>query len=374
MRLLASGATVAAIAGATGRSAGMVRSQIHSLLQKTGARSQAEAIRLAILLRQSVPAGAGRALPPAAPDPRARFLRMGDGRRIEVLDFGDPAGWPVVWTHSNYGFWRLPGDAEADFARRRLRVIVPFRAGWCGSDPLPNGANALELAVVDIHAVMAQLRVASAPIVATGDDIRLALMLAQAAPDRVRHVFGIGSGFPILHEVQYRRLFPLARFLRACARRTPIALPFLAKSLHVTIARYGLERYMRATLARSPGDARAMAQPEIVAAFLAGAERLFFTERWSAASFCAEVALFHEDWPSGLGDVACPVTLIHGEQDSNAPFETAHDYCAIYPSWRYIGFPDEGQFVAHARWRDVLDLIETSMPPALPGPRPRRSG
>jgi hypothetical protein len=39
----------------------------------------------------------------------------------------------------------------------------------------------------------------------------------------------------------------------------------------------------------------------------------------------------HQDWPPGLGDVACPVTLVHGEQDGNAPFESAREYCKMYP-------------------------------------------
>ena len=74
------------------------------------------------------------------------------------------------------------------------------------------------------------------------------------------------------------------------------------------------------------------------------------------------------------------MTLIHGEQDGNAPFETALDYCAMYPAWRFVGYPDEGEFVAHVRWPEVLDLIEQSFAPALAGapgealpPPPRRS-
>ena len=62
---------------------------------------------------------------------------MPDGRCIEVLSFGDPAGRPVIWMQSTYGLWRLPHAAEADLAPRRLRVLVPFRAGYCGSDPIP---------------------------------------------------------------------------------------------------------------------------------------------------------------------------------------------------------------------------------------------
>ena len=86
---------------------------------------------------------------------------------------------------------------------------------------------------------------------------------------------------------------------------------------------------------------------------------------FSELAFAAELVLFHEDWPKGLGTVACPVTLIHGEQDGNAPFETALEYSAIYPAWRLLSYPDEGEFVGHVRWRDVLDRIEQALVPSL---------
>ena len=220
---------------------------------------------------------------------------MPDGRRIEVLSFGDPAGRPVIWMQSTYGFCRLPRAAEADLARRGLKVLLPFRAGWCGSDPLPKGRNPFEVAVADMRALMLQLRIASAVVVAPGDDIRIALMLAQADPARVRAIFGIGCGFPILNDAQYRRLIPVARFVRACARYSPKVLPFMLRGLRATVARYGFERYMRGTLARIPADARAFADPEIAAAFLAGAEKLFFAEPFSEAARRRARAL-----PSGL--------------------------------------------------------------------------
>jgi len=266
VRQVAAGGSVAGIATATERSAGTVRSQLHAALQKTGTQSQSELLRLAILLVQSVPADMEPRLPPPAPEPNQRLLRMPDGRRIELLTFGDPAGGPVIWMQSTYGFWRLPRAAEEDFARRRLKVLVPFRAGWCGSDPPPKGSDPLDLAVADLRALMLQLRIGSAVVVAPGDDIRIALMLARADPARVRAVFGIGCGFPITTDAQYRRLIPVARFVRACARYSPAVLPFLLRVLRITITRVGIERYMRGTLAGIPADAHAFADPEVASA------------------------------------------------------------------------------------------------------------
>jgi pimeloyl-ACP methyl ester carboxylesterase len=305
---------------------------------------------------------------PAPAEEHQRFVRMSDGRQIEMLTFGDPGGRAVIWMQSTYGFYQLPRAAEADMRRRRLHILVPFRAGYCASDPPPKGRDNLEVAVEDMRTIMAKLGIASAPVVAPGDDIRIALMFAQAEPRRVRHIFGIGSGFPILNDTQYRRLIPPARFARTCARYSPSVLPFMIRGGVMAITRYGVERYLRGMLARIPSDARAFAEPEVGGALVEGIERLFFRENRSVAAFCAEMVHFHRDWPAELGRVPCPVTLIHGEQDANAPFETALEYCAMYPGWRYIGYPDEGELVAHVRWANVLDLIEQALSPLPRGP------
>ncbi|MFQ8434060.1 alpha/beta fold hydrolase, partial [Amaricoccus sp. W119] len=120
-------------------------------------------------------------------------------------------------------------------------------------------------------------------------------------------------------------------------------------------------RYRGRFLHRRSHDSRAYANREIADAVAASFAYTFGTSPHSEAAFCADLVRIHEDWPKGLGDVACPVTLIHGEQDGNAPFETALEYCAMYPNWRYIGFPVEGQLVALARWSEVFDIIEATM-------------
>jgi DNA-binding CsgD family transcriptional regulator/pimeloyl-ACP methyl ester carboxylesterase len=360
LRLLTAGETVAAIARSTDRSPGTVRTQVHRLLDKTATRTQAELIRIATLLLNSVPAGAdpGRAAIASPSGRRHRTMHLPDGRRMDVVTYGAPAGQPLIWLQSTLGLHLLPPAAEDDLNRRGMRVLVPIRAGYGVSDPAPPGRDPFAVAVEDTRELLRRLAAARVTMVAPTDDIRIALMLAKADPGRVGHIVGIGSGFPILTAEQYRRMHPVGRFFRACARYTPAALPFITKAFRATTMRYGIEGYFRATLRTIPGDARAFARREVADAVAAGFAYSFGTSADSEAAFCADLVRLHQDWPPGLGDVDCPVTLIHGEQDGNAPFETALDYCAMYPRWRYIGFPDEGQLVAYGRWPEVLAILE----------------
>ena len=360
LRLLTGGATVASIAGVAGRSRGTIRAQIHAILQKTETRNQAEAVRLAMMLMDSMRVATQPRPTLPAPEPHRRFLLMPDGRRVEVMSFGARGGRPILWMQSFYGFVRLPRSAERELARRGLEVVLPLRAGYGGGDPAPSGRNAFEVAVADIGAIMTELRIAAAPVVAPDDSIRIALMLAQAEPSRVRHVFGLGSFFPIRNDDHYRRLHPPARFFRACARYQPKVLTFLTRAVRRTVFGQGADRYLRGVYAGSAADARAFAEPEILDAVVAGLTCMFSAGGSSDEAFSTELVLVHRDWPDALGRTACPVTLIHGEQDGNCPCETAREYCALYPAWRYIGYPDEGQLLALSRWRDIFDLIESS--------------
>jgi pimeloyl-ACP methyl ester carboxylesterase/DNA-binding CsgD family transcriptional regulator len=356
LQAVVAGDTVAAIAARTRRSEKTVRAQIHALLAKTGTRSQTELVRLSNLLLRSVPAAEVAPSDHDRPILQRRSHALPDGRRCDVFQFGTPMGAPVVWMQSTLGFFVPTRSGEAELRRRGMRVIVPVRAGFGDSAPFPPGADVLALAVADSLAVMDLCRIERALVVAPVDDIRIALDLAHAAPERIRGVVAIGAGFPIQTIEQYRRLHVIGRFFRVCARYTPQVLPFAAKAFHAWTRRFGVEAVMRKALSGVPGDARAFAQPEVAEAIVSGFSYLMGGPA-AMEAFCAEVPRFHEDWPAALGRVRCPVLLIHGDEDQNAPVVTAREYCARYPSWRLISFPGEGELVAYSRAAEVLDLV-----------------
>lgn len=370
LQALAAGDTVAAICARSGRSEKTVRVQIHALLAKTGARSQAELVRLSNLLLHSVPATEVAPTDDARPILRRSAITMGDGRRIDVFHFGHSTGSPVIWLQSTLGFFVPTRSGESEMCRRRLRVVVPVRAGFGGSTPMPPGSDVTALAVTDTLAVMERCRIERALVVAPVDDIRIALALTHAAPERVRGVVAIGACFPIATVEQYRRLHVIGRFFRVCARYTPQVLPFAAKAFHAWTQRFGVEAVMRRALSEVPGDARAFERPEVREALVSGFSYQMGGPATMAA-FCVEVARFHEDWPAAHGRVQCPVLLIHGEEDRNAPLATVRDYCALNPAWRLVTFPGEGELVAYARSPEVLDLIQAEL--ARTSERPDRT-
>ena len=362
LRAITAGDTVAQIAGRGGRSQGTVRTQIHALLTKTGARNQVELVRLSNLLLRSLPSG-GASGPEDKRRPilRRRSLLLPDGRHSDVFVFGDPRGRPVLWLQGTLGLFVPTRSADADFRRRRICVLAPIRAGFGASDPGPEGADVFDLAIADTLVTLAEFGLDSALVVAPVDDIRLALTLAHAAPQAVRGIVAIGAGFPIETFAQYQRLHAIGRFFRICARHTPQALPFAAKAFYAVVRRFGIESMMRKTYAEVAADARAFADTEVAEALMSGFTYMMMNGPSAEAAFCAELVRLHEDWPPNLGHVQCPVLLVHGENDRNAPLDTVREYCSHYPEWRLVTFPGEGQLIGYARRAEVIGLIEAEL-------------
>jgi pimeloyl-ACP methyl ester carboxylesterase/DNA-binding NarL/FixJ family response regulator len=367
MRRVVGGETVAAIARAAGRSEGTVRSQIHALLTKTGARSQLDLVRLSALVAEAV---ALRRPEPAPPLSANRYLRL-DGahrRSVDYMEAGAPGGRPFLWLMTSIGLSRWTASAERALAAAGMRMITPIRAGYAQSAQPPRDAPVLETALADMAALMDRLAIDRCPIVAPIDDIRIALMFARRFPGRVEGIVSFGAGFPIMTPEQYRRLHRTARFFRANARYAPMTLPFLTKLFRALIRRKGVPAYVAAALVGREADERAFADPEVAEAITAGFQLMMGDGVRCDRAFSEEVVAFHEDWPEGLGEVECPVVLMHGEEDGNAPIETARDYAALHPRWRLVSYPGEGQLVGYSRWRDLLDHVEAMMP-ARPAPR-----
>ncbi|MCU0829669.1 MAG: helix-turn-helix transcriptional regulator [Tabrizicola sp.] len=350
------------IAEARGRSLETVRTQVRSVLAKTETHSQSELVRVvlglmdvALLPNPGAAAGPVRGALEARP---LREIRGPDGRRLTWIEFGDPAGAPVLYMHLDFGLIRWPASAERAAAARKLRVIVPVRAGYGKTEALPRGADHLAGVTRDYAAILDHLGLRQAVVVPLGADLRFAINLSVMRPDLVGGIVGAACQLPIRTAGQYDRMDKWQRFILANARYAPKVLPFLVQAGFSLARRLGKEAFFRQVNGGSAADMETFSQAEVRAAILEGSD-VCMAKKWSAhAAFTAECIGSEKDWSAVVRQVKVPVVLLQGDQDPQSPVQTIRELAAEYPALEVRFLPGTGQLLLFAEWPQVLEAVE----------------
>ncbi len=363
VRALVLGQPLKDIAETRGRSLETVRTQVRSILAKTETHGQPELVRVVLgLMDVTLVPGArnGKDEPTEGIAPLVpRFLHVQAGRRLEWIEFGAPEGIPVVYMPLDYGLVRWPARAERAARARGLRVIVPFRAWYGGSAPLPRGVQHLDGVTADYARVMDHLGLRQALALTQGADLRFALKLSLQRPDLIRGIVGCAAQLPLRTPAQYERMDKWQRFVLANARYAPKVLPFIVKAGFSLARSLGPEGFFRKVNSGSAADMAAFDDPEIRAAVLAGAAQTLLVPGGTGPEAFAQEALGSErDWSAVVKAARVPVRLLQADQDPQTPVQTVRELMADFPHLevRFLDFT--GQLLLFARWSEVLDEIE----------------
>jgi pimeloyl-ACP methyl ester carboxylesterase/DNA-binding CsgD family transcriptional regulator len=369
MQALAEGQGLSEIAEARGRSVETVRAQLKAVMSKTETRSQSELVRLTLstmeLVRYSADAteglpAASRGFESLAPRP-FHTMRLKDGRRMDYLILGDPDGKPILFFPLDYGLVRWPASAEAEAARRGIRVIVPVRAGYGASSPIRRGIPYVPQLAEDMAALLDHLGVERVPLLTLGGDSYIAFAFHAAYPERVRAMVCCAGVLPLTRAAQYERMDKWHRFILAGARYTPHLLPFMVKAGFALARRLGKRGFVHAVYGNSAADVATFEIDEVYEAMVCGSE-VALSETHSAHDSFAREVICHEttDWSDEVNGLkgAIPVHFLNGLQDPQVPPETLAEFRQDYPWIDFRVYPDAGQLVFFLKWRDALGLVE----------------
>jgi pimeloyl-ACP methyl ester carboxylesterase/DNA-binding CsgD family transcriptional regulator len=366
LKELTLGAAVKEIAGTSDRREATVRSHVKALLAKTGTRSQMEMVRLTLGLldagEQNLPIVPMRGPPGIEPEPnRYNTIKMADGRQLDFLDIGDPRGRPFLMLPTDMGFTRLPPPAERWLTQSRMRMIVPVRAGYGYSSPLPRRRNAYEVAVEDMFALCDHLRIDTCPILAQCDDFHLAVQAACTAPERVSGIVALGPLMPATRPEHFRRMQKWTRFIIGTVQYAPRALPYVTMAFFQCARRLGPRRFMEMVVTSSKADLAVLADDEMLTAMLRGTEiaigpRFTAHDAWAAGT----LANFGTDWSSKLAGCPVPMVLFAGHQDPFAPFETTREFVSNNPRITLHAYPQYGQLL-YPLWREFLAAVQQQL-------------
>jgi pimeloyl-ACP methyl ester carboxylesterase len=257
-----------------------------------------------------------------------RTLR--DGRTLEYVDLGDPAGLPVLMFH---GTPATGGQARivADAARHDgIRLVAPSRPGYGASTPTPPGLASAAADVVELADQLGLDRFATVGLSGGGP---FALAMAVVAPDRITSVgvlAGTAAYFDVMppsdEDAAERRA--MATYL---AGDVEGALQEMTRSDDAGFGELrGLSEVEFAAAMRaqpSPGGTWLARHPDADAVFLTDFHRAIA----GSAGYVRDNLSWGSGWDVDLAAVTAPVRMVYGDADTMVPMPHAEWLLARLP-------------------------------------------
>ena len=276
-------------------------------------------------------------------------IRLDDGRSLQVSEYGEPDGRPVVFFHGTPGS-RVCIPDKAAVIENSVRFVTVDRPGYGGSDPNP-GRTVLDWAA-DVEQLVDTLDIEQFAVAGLSGGGPHALACAVSMPDRVTNVAVISGVAPLDGTATMRGMNLYLRVGLLAARYTPFVLPIALRSM-ATQARENPESVIGDVGSQyAPSDRRVMSRDEVRAMM---ADELEATYRQGVDGHVADLRAIARDWEFGLDDIPVPVRIWHGGNDQNAPLSMAEHLAESIPDSHLTIFPDEGHLVAYEYFDRILN-------------------
>lgn len=228
-------------------------------------------------------------------------IDLPDGRRLAWHEWGPVTGRPVIFC-TGAGMSGSLGFGEDCLEDLGLRLIVPDRPGLGGSDPHPS--KTLTSWADDI-ARLPGLQGAAAVGFSQGGPFALAL----AAAGLVDRVALVCAQDDFGHAATAAQLPPEVAAMVAAARQDPAG--FERQIAGTATAGWLWDMIMTMS---SEGDRAVFGDPDFAGRYRACLDQGFAQ---GAAGYARDLALTWNDWPMGPEDIATPVRLWYGRQDTS---------------------------------------------------------
>lgn len=274
-------------------------------------------------------------------------VSRGDGSVIAVEVVGRPGGTPVLVCHG-LADSRLSARLFAPAAGELgVRLVAPDRPGTGRTDPrrLVRLADWAEDAALVLDAVGA------GPTALLGISAGGAFAAACAArlPGRVRSLTLVAPlgppGWPADGMAPGQRLA-----LPVAAHAPEFGGWFLGRL--AALARRSPPLFLRVATSELPGiDRRALAQPAMQEAFLAGYAEAFRRGSWGVAQ---DLRILTRPWGFELGAITVPTSIHHGQADTTVPPQHARLLAQVIPGARLQLYPGHGHFSILGAARQIL--------------------
>ncbi len=271
-----------------------------------------------------------------------------DGRTLAYAEYGDPAGYPLIWCHGNPGSRREADLLEPTVLQRlHVRAIVPERPGiglstWRAQRTINEWPT-------DLAALTAALKIERFALMSLSAGAPYALACARTMPHRITRaglVSGVGP-LDVLDDAARRQPGP-AYFVMA--RRSYWLVRGMTWLMHRGL--HQPDKLMAQVLAGLPAvDQEVLNDPRTRQSFLNLLHEAF---RQGSHGLAWDAVLIARPWGFSLRDIKFPVNIWHGDADRNAPLAMGGYLAEQLPNSYLHILPGEGHFSVIVRHIETI--------------------
>ena len=344
---------LAKVAALRGVSVHTVRTQMKTILSKTGATSQAELVRLFSMVasRQML---RNRGLLTEWQDPlgRERILVTDSGRKIAWTWMGAPDGTPAIFLRGMAMGYLLPESAEKLLKRAGIKLLIPSRPGY-GNSSLHEDLPVLEDNRVMLEEFQVGMGLKGCVGIGLSDGIIPLLAQQDKDPDTFSALISVGFN-GCLNRAAFRKLpVPQATLLRL-ARTAPRLLDLIARIGQRMIARYGVDWYLDRAHASTPLDLQICRNPSTATLVRDACSHLVVQ---GTRTFVRDMQMFHAPVDGAIDRLAIPMlSMVPTEDglfdiDEYRQLEVRNSHVSVLP------VPESADLLIYQQTDFIMDRI-----------------
>lgn len=352
---LVNGDTIKQISENRGTSIHTVRTQIKSILGKTGFTSQTDLVRHICLLHnfQSPNAISAVGSTVSTRDSKRVWhtLRLQNGQTLDYLMIGPPHGRPVLYLHGMIDALDFPAEFQHLLAEQNILLIAPIRPHYGFSKLKPDKEDFCAFFAECTEELLDHLSIRRIVLCGHMAGTVYGFEFAKRYPDRAIGLVSVAGAVPMIEHWQFSGMSKGHRISGLTARHSPKLLSMLTRGA-IRLLQTGREKFMlNLFLHDSPAD-RALADRSELRNILF--KRFHFITGQGETAFVHDIKLVSEDWSKRVGDFNMPVSFIHGTEDQVVLVKGVERFASCFENTKLITAKNAGQLLLFTHFPDVL--------------------
>ncbi len=292
-------------------------------------------------------------MPKLAQVATARQAQLKDGRRIGFVEFGDPAGKPVLLFHDLWGNRNLRHPDDAIARHSGIRLIGVDRPGYGMSTRKP-GRGIMDV-VDDVMLLSKALKLEQFSVLGYSAGGPYALAIAYRFPQIIQRCALVACLPPLDHGQGFRALHPFYGRLFQLAGGNEAFFRLLMKGFFWVDAQRGAEQYIRelgGVLSRP--DQKVLSN---LALFNLRRDMWDDIRRGGSDSLVDDMVALTKSWGYHLQSVRVPVDIWWGEADTFCAPLVGERMAELLPRAELRRLPQAGHLALFSHWQAILQAL-----------------